>query len=1607
MSVSDFRNQILSSSEEKIVEVNQRDLIDKILARYSSKFVIYRELLQNSDDADSKSIQIKFETEKNMDKVIRILFKNNGFPFRPEDWERLKSIAEGNPDEKKIGAFGVGFYSLFKVCEDPFVSSGGQGMAFYWRGNKLYTKQGERESTDNWTTFLFDMREPIDLPDVEEFARFLVNSLGFTDNLQDISVYFNEKLVIQLSKRVQGPKATMEIAPGFDRFSPQELFYLTSVDVKDVRLKIERLLVPIDIIAGKFRQANPSSIFLKIASGNLDIRADYEISAEMKRITKKELPRETTIQMIYTGFDEQNSSVVSPIFKDLLPYPEQGRIYIGFSTHQTTGCCSHLSARVIPTVERESIDLVDITLAKYNSEILSLAGTLCRILYEDEMIKINGRGVNTQSRGWFEEWAALALTHFTFNITTPNKQVGEIIESQFFGCSEGKLTILSTNGVLPISVVRIPNPEMAGFIKAVPVVPEFIFERCETFFKKAHMMKLIKNLNFQDVLIELKSRTFSENEMIELLTWLISYLSKGNIVYAPEFEQFKQLARIDGRPLNTFRYFLNPSGVIPPDTIVPDYVLPYNISVHFKPYKILEDLGNVFGWIALPLINWVRFIIKNPDLENDPIFAKDVHKILARGFNRISGNDKKVIRQLFERKKCIPTKFGMKVPNEAYFENVNLFPDLPTIDFEKPSNFKDLMDFLGVRKVVEISLIIERLTNHESCDYMQLIKYLVSKSSDLKPNEKNMLKSRNIWRKENSDLHLPISELHIPLELHRELDLPVIEWKARWARNTSEERFLIELGIQQYPTLTTILKLAAPPTHSEIRNKALIYFINNFEKKYARSYFATEINIAFLPCLYDNYAKPSECFINSECTIMNFKVINRDYQYHVGKLGVRQHPNHEELLIKLLQNPPRDEDNAEKIFEYLASRQTEFTRADLNRLTYFNFIPIRNQHNEIILTYPSRCFFNVREELKAFFLQIDFGENANRFLQSCGVSNEPSSMDYAELLVKSSRELLNAIGPEKYLNILKRIAIEFSIFGNMASKLNLISEMRKKPILLAITKESREINFEVKEIINYRLNSAKNIFINDNKIYQEVFNPLIAPEDDDLENLYKKLGSKSLHESVKETSFPIGATRETNKSQNFQKQIIERASLLYYKYTKNEIEKDEEWLKNLKVREIDHIKTSYTLGDIKKTSNNNTSILLNGILYITSNTTQLDISQHIAKNIYKSHEWKDIFTVNTLLTASLPELKGMRYPVDRILQQPNLQQIFNDQINTKQESEKPISNDKPSIDNGPILFQPQFNQLSQGSAISPNIINTSNTTNHNNYHANKKPINIINKDPVTITNRESVNVTNKGPVTITNKGPVTITNRESVTVANIEPVNITNERSINITNEKSVNIKNGEPVLITSESTRNLQNFLQNAIKACYSNPKGIINNQTNTNNIIKAYNFNMGSIINHQDSIKIVRESQMNYCSIVSDLYCVDTFQEVELHIPEGSVQLSQEFNASLNKFIDMLKSLADVFELAPKDIHVFYDGISNSIAFNRNRELFFNLKFYHELHDEECKNKPTINAMTYWFMMFCHELAHNFIQHHNSEHEYYFLLFAETYMSNFLEILRRREIF
>ena len=142
---------------ERAVETNQRHLIKKILARYPSQWTFFRELVQNADDACAKNVMIEFETVLNKEGnrvVSRTIVSNDGLLFSEEDWSRLTSIASGNPAVDKIGFFGVGFYCVFSLSENPQVSSGTRQLEFFWKGNALYTRETIQEKKDEWTRFL-------------------------------------------------------------------------------------------------------------------------------------------------------------------------------------------------------------------------------------------------------------------------------------------------------------------------------------------------------------------------------------------------------------------------------------------------------------------------------------------------------------------------------------------------------------------------------------------------------------------------------------------------------------------------------------------------------------------------------------------------------------------------------------------------------------------------------------------------------------------------------------------------------------------------------------------------------------------------------------------------------------------------------------------------------------------------------------------------------------------------------------------------------------------------------------------------------------------------------------------------------------------------------------------------------------------------------------------------------------------------------------------------------------------------------------------------------------------------------------------------------------
>ena len=403
------RANVDKSGGEERVEVNQRALIDKILARYASAGAVYRELLQNSNDAEATIAEISFTTTTKPDDesssattttsgirrtnniVSQVQYRNNGMPFRPQDWARLKKIAEGNPDESKIGAFGVGAYTMFSICEEPIVLSGDQALAFVWKGDALWTKTIDNDNGNKnkgWTTFILPSRDPYPLPDLREFGEFLCASLTFTKCLKEIRLFVDGKLRLTIIKtQIQEP-TPVQIqksskwwkSDGAATASPSGLFTLK--DENSLLESFYHVQVTLD--------DDIAAVTARYVSAIAKTKVPATMSHRMERVTKKKPPSKVEVQIFLNGqqqVDETQSrkNRAYQIVQSFSPRIGEGRIFIGFRTSQTTGLAAHLAAPFIPTVEREAMDLQDQTLRLFNTELLEFSGILMRLTLEHGM----------------------------------------------------------------------------------------------------------------------------------------------------------------------------------------------------------------------------------------------------------------------------------------------------------------------------------------------------------------------------------------------------------------------------------------------------------------------------------------------------------------------------------------------------------------------------------------------------------------------------------------------------------------------------------------------------------------------------------------------------------------------------------------------------------------------------------------------------------------------------------------------------------------------------------------------------------------------------------------------------------------------------------------------------------------------------------------------------------------------------------------------------------------------------------------------------------------------------------------------------------------------
>ena len=1746
MDFTKLREQALTYGvDEEAVTVNTRALIDKVLARYSGEWTTLRELLQNAADAQARTVKIKFETLPSTSVPLppsasqsellkhtllhatlrRLLVSNDGLVFGESDWARLKRIAEGNPNEEKIGAFGVGFYSVFADCEEPFVSSGKKAMAFYWKKDSLFTRQIVVPDGTSDTNFVLDYRNSTTpVPSLVSLCQFLATSLTFVA-LQNIELWLGDWKIIFL-KKVTSPSIPVSIPRDCDTTTKENMMKVQTLARESVQMSatfmnvvgwkpsasasiptssafgetvygrggsqtsslrgfFSRLTTPSTVQSLRDKKTSEekavqekvledltmtitANVFLSITTATIQTYVKQSFAAELERATKKPPPKVAKLALLTSSYDEVAASLDRQdkitksinIFGSVLPGKANGgRIFIGFPTNQTTGNGAHLSApSLIPTVEREAIDLNARWVRTWNMEMLRVAGIISRIAYGNEMAELGtklqrcteaqGRAGRLQKEdiAKYLPEAAHILTSFTFEESTPNAQISGIIEESFWTAyKKASIEMYSSRGVLPTTSVRLATEDLSGFVEGIPVLPEAL--AASKLVMKLKEYGLVTEITFGDVKKELSAKALTTEQLVSFINWA------GKKAIARQVDIPTMNSLLDNAvatigddqggiiTLSSIKYFLQPK-VIPPELPISPETIPFQ----FTKEASMQEL-QALGWDPLPVATWVRFIAgssgsrnglsQEQDITVSPKFSSQVLSVISKAWDPLDAVSKRAIIGVLSPLAVIPTKMGMKVPKESYFASVKLFEDIPTISGLHGVKEK-FLGALGVRKTVDLETIFQRLLSPASgtdmssapkWNHVDLIVYLAGVREDIPVEDMRKLKEMPICAAEagpplheasfGSAKRYRISELFEPKGDLRNLGLPIIQWTAKggYKPHSAEGKFLTALGLRSVPTVAELITMMAS-TDLELQDRSRRYYINNFEVNGYGCYNMAAKNATFVP-IDGNEKKlvaPSECFANEKSKLIGFELLRRDLVPHASKFGVAENPNLADATQYLIRNPPKTQRDARVLFGYFSSRtgEREFAQQypKLRDALIVPTVPKQRSSNlmfpekseDVKLLAPSHVYIGKSDMYKDIFSFVDFGDDGNRFLLACGSSHEPTRSQVAAQLASEPARVLGIVGShDKYLTLLRLLAMSKS---DLKRDPHLWAQMKASRFLLATKEVSSageghlldanddEDEGVVKQSV---LQPAHNIVIvDDYSTYQLFKNDLYAaPQEEILEDFYIALGAQPIGE-IEEHRTSIGHVLPgaQHLADQIQTKVLERAKVFLHNHNADQLKHRKNWLEdNLSVEYVNSITIRISLTGYPMTRSIKKTAILRPVkdsytkkymLQITKDVDYYDISQEIVKHLLKRPNNEAATLFESLLTSDLQGLKRRGFNVDRILraqaaeariaEDQRLKQLQEEQehINKAQEERKRAQQQQQSVTRAPapVPESPENNRMPGAFEHSPPtpqparrnrglFSNISRSLGFGDGHA-----------------QEQLNNFFGGGHNQAATHPPPQDDRRAMEQAPPLPYDGADPQTQR---------RPGETETVSPPAA--IQQNLLNAVKSSRAHDsEGVFTPPT-------------------QNTIK----EQATYCDAASgqDIqYIGDAANGMRIYTSRAlSIPAEQFLTANirvLNDFGRLLQDIGDVYGVPRQSISVFYDESGSTIAFNLGGSYFCNLRFFQQLHWEKVSRGE---AESWWWVVLAHELAHNLVKPHGSEHSYYTEGFIAQYLPKMVVRMGRME--
>ena len=904
-----------------------------------------------------------------------------------------------------------------------------------------------------------------------------------------------------------------------------------------------------------------------------------------------------------------------------------------------------------------------------------------------------------------------------------------------------------------------------------------------------------------------------------------------------------------------------------------------------------------------------------------------------------------------------------------------------------------------MRKTVDIGVVFDRLMNptpptlsdktqipasSKKWSHVDLIKYLASVHNDIPAADIKRLRTMKICPAETEALQPSVeryqaSELFEPDQALRRLKLRTMHWPGIYRPESQEGRFLKALGLRPYPGYTDLIQImsaAAASGDFSLRDQALRYFIDYHQTKGYSQYDHTTVTSGYLPIQGSEkkVATPNNCFSNERAAIMGFDILRRDLHVHALKFGVKPDPPIAECVSRLTSNPPHSKRNAREVFGYLAGRVSEMQDRHTETISGASIVPVaakstagpKSEHSERIVHIPPRiCFLGDGEKYADIFDYVDFGQEANTFLLRVGSKHEPSTTELTRLLVQEPARIFSVLGDTRYLELLRSVASSWRI---MKKDKTLVKDMKTAKCLLAYREFNSKLSksdYEDEEesgIKSWELANAGQVVVVDDIITYNLFKSslLAAPMEENLEEFYHSLGSPEVASLLEEEQNIGMVSKDQTSALKLQQLLQERSRLFLHDYPLEMVKHNAKWIEqNLKVKCVQTIALRRSLRGYKLSHRESRSAVVHSdkpILYIDSKGyDMLEVSQALVPVLLQRSKPQYIFMLEMILESSLQKLRSRGYNVGRIMQQKETEaRIADEALKQQQEEQQREIREREATWKEARAASAALTKQNPMPGIFPNSPDRPRGTGF----VEEEPIMDRPRGSLFSGIRKQFGFDNQRQNNPAGRG------RTSVIEAPQEDAPPPYSQS-----EGHSHIPQPETVT----APHHLQQNLVNAIQAS------------------RAHN---STSVNSQPAVNDVKEAGGSYCDARpgQDISFIGETSEVRIFLSNVVVRNGlnatkfMEANVSaLRLFVTILLDCADIFALNRSAVHIFYDDAGSTIAFNQNKALFFNYRYFENLQLALVQQGNKRDAIVYWCVVMAHELSHNLISDHSAQHSYY----------------------